>query len=64
MTSTIRERRQQVAEFLREQGRTTLRVIAKARELSRSSVHRHQQAIGRAEQHPESGWWDGAVGYQ
>ena len=64
MTSTIRERRQQVAEFLREQGRTALRIIAEATGLSRSSVHRHQQAIERAEQHPESGWWDSAVGYQ
>ena len=64
MTSTIRERRQQVAEFLTEQGRAALRVIAEATGLSRSSVHRHQQAIERAKQHPESGWWDSGVGYQ
>jgi hypothetical protein len=39
MTSTIRERRQQVAEFLTEQGRAALRVVAEATGLSRSSVH-------------------------
>jgi hypothetical protein len=40
-----------------------LRVIAEATGLSRSSVHRHQQSIDRAEQHPESKGWDSAVGY-
>ena len=64
MTSTIRERRQQVVEFLKTQGQATIRAIAEATGLSRSSVHRHQQSIERAEQHPESGWWESAVGYQ
>jgi hypothetical protein len=64
MTSTIRERRQQVAEFLNMQGRVALHVQAEATGLNRSSVHRHRQAIERAEQHPESGWWESAVGYQ
>lgn len=64
MTSTIRERRQQVAEFLKLQGRVALSVIAEATGLSLSSVHRHRQAIERADQHPESRWWDSAVGYQ
>ena len=64
MTSTIRERRQQVAEFLKTQGRLALSAIAEATGLSRSAVHRHQQSIERAEQHPESGWWESAVGYQ
>jgi hypothetical protein len=64
MTSTIRERRQQVADYLKTQGRVALSVLAEATGLSRSSAHRHRQAIERAEQHPESGWWDSAVGYQ
>jgi hypothetical protein len=53
-----------VADYLKTQGRVALSVIAAATGLSRSSVHRHRQAIERAEQHPESGWWDSAVGYQ
>jgi hypothetical protein len=53
-----------VAEYLKTQGRVALSVLAEATGLSRSSVHRHRQAIERAEQHPESGWWDSAVGYQ
>ena len=63
MTSTIRERRQQVAEFLNTQGRLALSAIAEATGLSRSAVHRHQQSIDRAEQHPESRWWETALGY-
>lgn len=64
MTSTIRARRQQVAEYQKTQGKVTLRMLAEATKLSRSSVHRHQQSIARAEQHPESRWWESAVGYQ
>jgi hypothetical protein len=63
MTSTIRERRQQVADFLKTQGRLALSAIAEATGLSRSAVHRHQQSIDRAEQHPESRWWETTVGY-
>jgi len=54
MTSTIRERRQQVADVLKTQGRAALSAIAEATGLSRSSVHRHQQAIEGAQQYPES----------
>lgn len=64
MTSTIRERRQQVAEFLRTQSQATLSVMAEATGLSRSSVHRHQQAITACEHHPASRWWETAGGYQ
>ena len=32
--------------------------------MSRSSVHRHQQSIDRAEQYPESSGWETVVGYQ
>jgi hypothetical protein len=64
MPSTIRERRHQVADYLKTQGQVALSVLTEATGLSRSSVHRHQQAIERANQHPESGWWDSAVGYQ
>ncbi len=64
MTSTIRERRQQVAEFLKMQGQAALSVIAEATGISRSSVHRHQQSIERCQHYPESKWWDTAEGYQ
>lgn len=64
MTSTIRERRHQVAKFLKPEGRPALSVIAEATGLSRSSVHRHQQAITACEHYPESRWWETAVGYQ
>ena len=64
MTSTIRERRQQVAALIKTQSRAALSALAEATGLSRSSVHRHRQSIVRAEQHPESGWWETAVGYQ
>jgi hypothetical protein len=64
MTSTIRERRQQVAEFLRRQGQAALSVMAEATGMSRSSVHRHQQSIERSQQYPESRWWETVVGYQ
>jgi hypothetical protein len=53
-----------VAEFLKTQSRVALSVIAEATGLSRSSVHRHQQAIRASEHHPESRWWETAVGYQ
>jgi len=64
MTSTIRERRQQVADILKTQGQVALSAIAEATGLSRSSVHRHQQSIARAEQYPESSGWETPVGYQ
>ncbi|NJO66315.1 MAG: helix-turn-helix domain-containing protein [Leptolyngbyaceae cyanobacterium RM1_405_57] len=64
MTSTIRERRQQVADFLKTQGQAALSAIAETTGLSRSSVHRHQQSIERAEQYPESSGWETQVGYR
>jgi hypothetical protein len=64
MTSTIRERRQQVADFLKTQGQLALSTIAEMTGLSRSSVHRHQQSIARAEQYPESSGWETVVGYR
>jgi hypothetical protein len=36
--------------------------IASALNLPKSSVHRHQQAILRRQQYPESEWWETAVG--
>ena len=64
MTSILRERRQQVADFLKTQGRAALSAIAETTGLSRSSVHRHQQSIKRAEQYPESSGWETPVGYR
>lgn len=64
MTSTIRERRQQVADFLKTQGRAALNAIAETTGLSRSSVHRHQQSIERAKQYPETSEWETPQGYR
>ena len=38
--------------------------MAETTGLSRSSVHRHQQSIERAAQHPESPGWETVVGYR
>jgi hypothetical protein len=40
----------------------TIQAIADATGLPTSSVHRHQQAIARRNQYPESGWWETEVG--
>ncbi|MGF1497585.1 MAG: DUF6399 domain-containing protein [Elainellaceae cyanobacterium] len=63
MPSTIREHRQKVAFHLRGPIQQSLQAIAQATGLSRSSVHRHRQAIERHRQYPESEWWDTPVGY-
>ena len=61
MALTIRERSQQLAPYLERAG-LKLREIAKATGISKSAVHRHQQAIIRRNLYPESSWWETPVG--
>lgn len=37
--------------------------IAQATGLKKSSIHRHQQGIGRRNQHAESSFWETPAGY-
>ena len=62
MSLTIRERCQTVTDCLFEQGVKGIAKIAAATGLSKSSVHRHQQAIAHRNQHPESLWWETKTG--
>lgn len=62
MTLTIRERTQKVFQMISSRSRQTIRAMAQALGLSKSSVHRHQQALARRDQHPESGLWESSVG--
>ena len=62
MKLNIRERGEKIFQAISDKGKQTIRAIAQALGLSKSSVHRHQQAIGRRNQYPESGMWESAVG--
>jgi Family of unknown function (DUF6399)/IclR helix-turn-helix domain len=62
MPHTIRERSQKVMQALRQGGTQTLRALAQALGMSKSSVHRHQQAMQRRQQHPESALWESPAG--
>jgi len=62
MKLNIGERGQKVFETLSSPGQRTIRAIAKAIGISKSSVHHHQQAMARRNQHPESGLWESQVG--
>ena len=64
MPHTIRERCQKVMQALDQGGTQTLRTLAQALGMSKSSVHRHQQALQRRQQHPESGLWESPAGAQ
>ncbi len=64
MQPTIRERSQKVAAGIKENVQQTLRAIAAATGLSLSSVYRHQQAIKRRNQYPESSFWETEAGTQ
>ena len=60
MSFSIRQRCQKVAEYIQTKGRKKLRELAQETGLTISSVYRHQQALARRNQYPESWWW--AVG--
>ena len=64
MSFSLRKRSQKVAECIYFQGIQRLQAIANATGLTISSVYRHQQAIARRQQHPESLWWETLVGSQ
>lgn len=62
MSLSIRQRCQKVAECIHTKGNQRLQAIANATGLTISSVYRHQQAIARRNQRPESWWWEIPVG--
>src|SRR5438445_13401431 len=43
---------------IRENGKQSLRELARRTGVSKSSVHRHLQAIDRRDHYPESGLWE------
>src|SRR4051812_20911278 len=47
---------------LREHGKQSLRSLADRTGLSKSSVHRHLQAIDRRDRYPESSFWETEAG--
>ena len=61
MALTIRQRCQKVADCIKTNTHKGIEAIAKATGLSKSSVHRHQKALERRNQYPESGFWETAV---
>lgn len=64
MPSTIRERSQKVADYLKNHAKEGIKTIAQATGLSKSSAHRHQQAISQRNQYPESSLWETEAGHQ
>jgi hypothetical protein len=64
MIISIRERSQKVAACVEANVRQTLRKIAVTTGMSKSSVHRHREAIKRRNQYPESSFWETAAGSQ
>ncbi len=64
MSLSIRERSQKVAACIKETVEQTLRGMATTTGLSKSSVHRHRQAIARRNEYPESSFWEIAAGSQ
>lgn len=61
MSVTIRERRRQIAPYL-EGASAKLREIARATGISKSAVHRHQQALANRNHYPESSGWETEAG--
>jgi len=47
---------------IREHGKQSLRSLAERTGLSKSSVHRHLQAMGRRDRYPESSFWETEAG--
>jgi hypothetical protein len=47
---------------IREHGKQSIRSLAERTGLSKSSVHRHLQAIDRRDRHPESWFWETEAG--
>ena len=49
---------------IRTNGRQSVRRLALRTGLSKSSVHRHTQAMERRDRHPESWWWETEEGHR
>src|SRR3712207_3490202 len=47
---------------IREHGQQSIRRLAEHTGLSKSSVHRHLQAVSRRDRSPESLWWETEAG--
>ncbi len=60
----LRQRCQQVFDAIREGGQRSIRRIAAATGIPKSSIHRHKQAIERRDQYPESCLWETAAGQE
>lgn len=56
MSLNIRERRQQIAAYFRDNAAAGIATISEVLGIPKSSVHRHRQAIAQT-QHPESACW-------
>jgi DNA-binding IclR family transcriptional regulator len=52
MPLTIRQRSQQVADYIQTHAASTIATIAEATGLHPSSVHRHRQGLSRRQQYP------------
>src|SRR5215207_7108318 len=52
----------QIFNSIRENGTQSIRRLAERTGLSKSSVHRHLQAIGRRDRYPESWLWETEAG--
>jgi len=62
MSHTIRKRGKQVFQAIKEKSCQGIAAIAWATGMTKSSVHRHQQAIERRNQYPESAFWESEAG--
>jgi hypothetical protein len=62
MSLTIRERGTTVFQSIQGNPNPAIQAIASATGIPKSSVHRHQQAIQRRAQYPESEWWETEAG--
>ena len=62
MSLTIRQRGVKVFQAIQADASQGVQAVASVIGISKSSVHRHQQAIERRNQHPESSWWETEAG--
>jgi hypothetical protein len=60
----LRQRCQQVYQAGLKLGKKSVRALGRQLNLSKSSIHRHQQRIKHRNQYPESNFWESPEGYQ
>ncbi len=60
----VRQRCFDISQACWNHGQKSLRKIAQFTQISKSSVHRHQQAMKRRDLHPESYLWEIPEAYQ